>query len=145
MLRAIPLLILPIAAYFILDIIVFPGEIGANGQAQPNSTGMAMSHVLLQFTLISERAVTLTVKDALILGGLAFLFLEMMKATHGGTRTILDHFLSMLVFVGSLLAFLLLESAGTATFLILTAMTFLDVIAGFSITIRSVQRDISVS
>jgi hypothetical protein len=37
------------------------------------------------------------------------------------------------------------EQAGTATFLILTTMQLLDVMAGFTITVSTARRDFTVS
>jgi hypothetical protein len=53
----------------------------------------------------------------------------------------LDHILSMLVFIAALVEFLLVAQAATSTFVIIMLICLVDVVAGFSITIRTAQRD----
>jgi hypothetical protein len=48
------------------------------------------------------------------------------------------------VFVAYLVEFLQVRSAAHSVFFILMVITFVDVIAGFSVTIRSAVRDVSV-
>jgi len=50
----------------------------------------------------------------------------------------------MAVFVAALLEFLLLKGFGTLTFFLITLMTFIDVIAGFTVTIQGARRDFGV-
>jgi uncharacterized membrane protein len=58
--------------------------------------------------------------------------------------SIVDHTLSTFVLVGFLVSWLIFDWAGNSVFLILTVMSFLDVIAGFTITIASARRDLSL-
>jgi hypothetical protein len=82
--------------------------------------------------------------DLIVLLALVRLFLEVLKSTRTSTGSIVDHMVSTLVFVGALVMLLLVPFAGTATFLILTGITLFDVVAGFSVTIRSARRDIGL-
>jgi hypothetical protein len=59
-------------------------------------------------------------------------------------RSIIDHVLSLLVFIIFLVEFIMSTKATTSTFLLLTVISLVDVIAGFAITIRAAQRDIAV-
>jgi hypothetical protein len=52
--------------------------------------------------------------------------------------------LSTFVFIAFLIEFLLVQAAANSVFFILMAITFVDVIAGFSVSIRSATRDVSV-
>jgi hypothetical protein len=79
-----------------------------------------------------------------IMLGVITLYLELMKSTRTNTGTIAEHALSMVVFILFLLEFLLVKIAGTSTFLILTLMSLLDVVAGFSITVASARRDFTM-
>jgi hypothetical protein len=79
-----------------------------------------------------------------ILFGVIALYFEIVKSTKTGTATIVEHALSMLVFITCLMLFLFLQKAGTSTFLIITLMSLLDVVAGFNITIASARRDFSM-
>ena len=56
----------------------------------------------------------------------------------------LDHILSIATFVVALVCFLLVDYAGTATFFILTLMTLVDVIAGFTISLFAARRDLAI-
>lgn len=82
--------------------------------------------------------------DLIVLLALVMLFLEVLKSTRTSTGSIVDHMVSTLVFVGALVTLLLVPFAGTSTFLILVAITLFDVVAGFSVTIRSARRDIGL-
>jgi len=82
--------------------------------------------------------------DLIVLLALVMLFLEVLKSTRTSTGSIVDHMVSTLVFVGALIMLLLVPFAGTSTFLILVAITLFDVVAGFSVTIRSARRDIGI-
>ena len=76
--------------------------------------------------------------------GLILLFVEIFKATRTGTASIVDHLLSVGLFVVCLVELILFEAFGTATFLVLTMMTLIDVVAGFTVTITSARRDIGL-
>jgi hypothetical protein len=78
----------------------------------------------------------------MILAAVALLFIEILKATRTGTASLADHVLSMLVFVIYLVEFLIVPGAAHSVFLILTVIAFIDVVAGFSITISGARRDI---
>ena len=79
-----------------------------------------------------------------ILLGLVALFIELFKSTRTSSVSIIDHILSTFVLVGFMVSWLIFEWAGNSVFLILTVMAFLDVIAGFTITIASARRDLSL-
>lgn len=83
--------------------------------------------------------------DLLLMLGVVFLYVEIFKATNAGTASIVDHAISVLVFIIFLIEFIVVENAGTSTFIILALMSLLDVIAGFTITISSARRDFSVN
>jgi hypothetical protein len=50
----------------------------------------------------------------------------------------------MIVFVVALILFLIWPLAATSLFFLITMITLLDVMAGFSVTIRAARRDYSV-
>jgi hypothetical protein len=52
--------------------------------------------------------------------------------------------LSFVVFVGALVAFLMWPKAATSTFLLMLVICAIDVIGGFSISIRAAARDYTV-
>ncbi len=96
------------------------------------------------YDMMSGATFALSSGDVLILVSLGLLFLEVIKAASIGTATILDHILSTGVFIIALVEFLLVKQAGTAVFLILVVMCLIDVVAGYSVSIRSARRDLNV-
>ena len=82
--------------------------------------------------------------DVLVALGLLALYVEMLKATRTGTSSVIEHSLSVIVFVLFLVEFIVVPGAGTATFLLLGMMALLDVIAGFSISIFAARRDLAI-
>ena len=99
---------------------------------------------LLSLDLMSGARWTLTVSDALIMLGLVLLYVEIFKSTRTSVGAVINHTLSMLVFVLFLVEFIVVDVAGTSTFLILTLMSLIDVVAGFTVTIVAARRDFSV-
>ncbi|WP_019961066.1 hypothetical protein [Woodsholea maritima] len=79
--------------------------------------------------------------DILIVLGLLFLFIEMLKAPSTGNSTLVNNLLSTMVFVVALLAFVLHPLFATSTFFILMLMTLVDTMAGWFITAISARRD----
>ncbi len=96
------------------------------------STGMA-----------SGATFQLLASDALITAGLFFLFIEILKATRIGKAAVVDHMLSVLVFVVFLVEFLIVPEAATSVFFILMIIALIDVIAGFTISITGARRDVA--
>lgn len=98
---------------------------------------------LITISMVSGATFELLISDVLITVGLFFLFIEILKATRIGTTALLDHMFSVLVFVAYLVEFLVLQPAATSLFFILMAISLIDVIAGFSISITGARRDVS--
>jgi hypothetical protein len=100
---------------------------------------------LFNLTLPSGAGWTPTWSGIFVMFGVVALYFEIIKSTKTGTGTIVEHGLSMVVFIICLMLFLLYQPTGTSTFLIITLMSLLDVVAGFNITIASARRDFSMS
>ena len=133
MLLAIPLLILPFALYNL----AMTGLFGIGGIAVLDSE-------VLSVNMLSGATWTLAFGDLIILIALALLFVEILKATRPGSRALLDHMLSMVLFVVALVEFLLVQGAATQIFFILMTIIFIDVVAGFAVSIRTASRDLSI-
>jgi hypothetical protein len=127
MFRSIPFLVIVVIAYNVIALV----------------TGPALSAAVMAATLPSGAAWSLSVGDLLILAGVALLFFEIVKASRS-RRAGIDHALSMVLFVVALLEFLLVRGCGTSVFLIITALTLIDVIAGFTVSISTARRDIAI-
>jgi len=96
-------------------------------------------------TLPSGGVWQITLGDMLLTVALIVLFFEVVKSTRTGGKSVVDHALSMIVFVACLILFLVWQPAATSLFFLITVISLIDVIAGFSVTIRSARRDYSVS
>jgi hypothetical protein len=71
------------------------------------------------------------------------LFFELLRSTRGGRASILNHAFSVMVFIGTLLLFLMVKGYGNSVFFIFMSMSLLDFLAGFIITAVSSRRDLS--
>ena len=80
--------------------------------------------------------------DLLIFVAVLLLFVEIIKATYTSTASLLDHGLSMLVFIACLIEFLMVPTAYTSVFFFIMLATLIDVVAGYTIGIRVARRDI---
>jgi hypothetical protein len=71
------------------------------------------------------------------------LFVELLRATRSSNASIMNHALSVLVFITAILLFITVKGYGNSIFFLYTAMTFLDFMAGFIITTATTRRDIA--
>ncbi len=104
--------------------------------------GSLVDYVLFEFGLISGAVCRLDINTLFIIIGLHALYFEILKSTWSSASTIINHALSLIVFIIFLVQFIVMKQAGTASFLILTFMSLLVVVAGFTVTISSARRDI---
>jgi len=124
-----PLLLIPFAVYNMIAFLT-PGV----GWTAPVAT----------VHMMSGQDWVLTWEDLLLAFAILLLALEMIKSTRMGIRSIVDHALSMALFIAMLVEFLLVQRAGTSTFFLLTMIGLVDVLVGFIVSIRSSQRQIEV-
>lgn len=106
--------------------------------------GMAWSSVVLTVPMQSGASWTITAGDLLIALSLVFLFFEVLKATSTSQRSLFDHLLSTVVFVAALVEFLLVKEAATSVFATLLMISLVDVLGGWSVSVRSARRDFTV-
>ena len=85
---------------------------------------------LFSVPLLAGRSMAVSTGDLLVLLGIILLYVEILKATRLASRVIIE--------------FIAVPKAATSTFLILMALCCVDVLGGFTITIRTAQRDISM-
>lgn len=130
-------LLLSIPLYFYLLIVANLVMFGGTPEAP------AINIILKQFTLPSGAVLTLTISDMLIVCAVVFLYIETFKATRTSVLSIIDHALSLLVFVVFLIEFIVVERVGNTTFLIITIASLMDVVMGFTVTISTAKRDIA--
>jgi hypothetical protein len=94
--------------------------------------------------LMSGQDWTVTPEDIILALAILLLAVEVIKAARLGVRALMDHILSMLLFIVMLVEFLLVQRAGTSTFFILMVISLVDAMAGFIITARTAQRDVQI-
>ncbi|MEN0068040.1 MAG: hypothetical protein AAGA48_38275 [Myxococcota bacterium] len=94
---------------------------------------------------IGVRAIwPISASDLLLGFGLIMLFFELLKSTQTQRASLVNHGLSLLVFVAGLIEFLLLPQFATSTFFFLMLMALLDTLAGFIVTVATARRDVSL-
>lgn len=110
------------------------------------SGGMLETESLVYDTVLPSSAeIFFKVGDIFVVIGLVALFFEIIKASRPAAGTVIDHMLSTATFVVALVEFLLVPFCGTVTFFLLTVMCLIDVVAGFTVSILSARRDLSVT
>ncbi|RKE80086.1 hypothetical protein [Rhizobium sp. AG855] len=126
---AIPLMIVPFVFYNAVML----------GSGLPS-----FAATLVTVPMLSGAIWTMTLSDVLVLTALVALFFEVLKATMSNRGSLINHMLSMLVFVVFLVEFLLVRDAATQLFFTLMVIAFIDVVAGFTISNRAAGRDVSI-
>ncbi|MGD2272544.1 MAG: hypothetical protein PVI06_19245 [Desulfobacterales bacterium] len=106
--------------------------------------GAFLNQILWQVTLMSGAVWRFTGNDLLLSLAVVFLYLELLKATKTSAASVLDHGLSLAVFIIFLLEFALIPEVGNSAFMIIMLIALLDVVAGFTITISTARRDFGI-
>ena len=132
-LRALPLIALPLILYNVL--LVFAG-----GSAADDFFRMP----LFSLPMIKGATWSFTRGDLVLFVTFMVLFIELIKATYTATSSLVDHGLSMLVFIACLVEFLVVNAAATSVFFFVMLAALIDVVAGFTIGIRVARRDLSI-
>lgn len=81
--------------------------------------------------------------DVILTLSLLLLFAEVLSATGVQQSSIVNHSLSLIVFIVGLFEFLTWPACATPVFFLIILMSCLDVLAGFIVTIAAVRRDLS--
>jgi hypothetical protein len=100
---------------------------------------------LVTLVMVSGNEWRIAYGDAYLMLSLIFLFVEILRSTKTGTDSLLNHALSAVLFVVSLLLFILIDGFGNSVFFIFTMMTALDFMAGFIVTTVSARRDFGLT
>ena len=124
-----PLLLIPFAIYNIIAFLM---------------PGVSWTGALTSVHMVSGGDWSMSAGDMLVTLAILLLTGEVLKSTRIGIRTVLDHALSLVLFLAILVEFLLVKQAATATFFLMLVISFVDVLGGFAVTLRSAQRDLTV-
>ena len=136
MLIAIRLLVIHVVIY---AIVIGFGVLGSGGLA---AAQQALSEPLFSIPMVSGSAWNVGTGDLILFLSLILLFFELLKSTSSQKVAIINHALSMILFVFCLVAFLLFKGFATSTFFLILTMVMLDVLAGFIVTIISARKDL---
>jgi len=98
----------------------------------------------VQLPMVSSDIWNVTWGDVFLLSSMGLLFVELLRATKTGSESIMNHALSVVVFVAALLLFIIVPGFGNSVFFLFMSMTFLDFMAGFIVTTVTARRDLSV-
>ncbi|PHY13744.1 hypothetical protein CSW58_03795 [Caulobacter sp. B11] len=101
-----------------------------------------LSEQLFTIHMTSRAEWVVSLGDLLLAGALVVLFVELLKSTTSRKIAIINHSLSMVLFIVCLVEFLLAPAFATSVFFLLTVMVLLDVLAGFIVTIVAARRDV---
>jgi hypothetical protein len=135
MFAAFPLLALPVLVYNLIALTLSGGFRSVDANAR-------MTEQLFSLRMTSQVEWPVSLGDLLLAASLVVLFIELLKSTTSRRIAIINHSLSMILFIVCLVEFLLAPAFATSTFFLLTIMVLLDVLAGFIVTIVSARRDV---
>ena len=131
--RAIPLLVLAFVLYNAIVLSLGPEVVTDQS-----------NHLLFKIRLLSGGEWGFGWGDFILLVTLILLFIEIVKSTFTTTSTLIDHELSMIVFIAVGAEFLTVPQAATSVFFLILMATLIDVIGGYTIGIRVARRDLNI-
>jgi hypothetical protein len=138
MFKAFPLLAVSAAVYNFFGIALV-----ASGKAATANDSLTRAAFTVPMPMNAQWPVS--GGDLLIGFSLVLLFFELVRATHSDRVAIINHSLSMILFIICLVEFLLVPGFQTSTFFLISLMVLLDVLAGFIVTIVSSRKEIDVA
>ena len=141
MLVALPLLLIPVVLYNIVVLSsLFTG--GDHTNLAAGGADAILRDPMFSIPMASGTSWNVGVGDLILLLSLILLFFELLKSTSSQKVAIVNHALSMILFVVVLVEFLLIKGFATSTFFLIVTMVMLDVLAGFIVTIISARKDL---
>jgi hypothetical protein len=120
---AAPLLLLPVAAYNILAAIL--------GGFAGLSVNLALAESRFELATASGGEWPVSLADLMVAAALIVMFVELIKSTPNRRVALVNHILSIALFIGCLAELLFVTACATSTFFLITLMVLLDVLAGF--------------
>jgi hypothetical protein len=124
-----PLLLVPFAIYNMIAFL---------------TPGVSWTAAAATVHMMSGQDWVLSFEDLLIAFSIFLLWIEIIKSTRLGSRSVMDHILAMALFIAMLVEFLLVKQAGTSTFFLLMIIALVDVLSGFIVGMRSAQRQVEI-
>ena len=121
------------------NIVILFGATGGGGMAEADAI---LRDPLFSIPMTSGANWSVGVGDLILFLSLILLFFELLKSTSSQKVAIVNHALSLIVFVVCLVEFLLIRGFATSTFFLIVTMVMLDVLAGFIVTIIAARKDL---
>lgn len=116
-----PLLLIPLAVYNIVVLLM---------------RDVSLSEPVLRLPLLSGAEWPVSLGDMLLAFAALMLLLEVAKGARPGSKYLMDHLLSLIVFGAAAAEFLLLPRFGTSIFFLLTLFALVDFLAGVTLRRR---------
>jgi hypothetical protein len=126
-----PLLLIPFAIYHMIAFLM-------------QDVSWSASLYFMPVALKSGVAWTGTLSDAFLAFSLLMLMFEFVKSARHG-KSLVEHFLSLLLAGGTAAEFWMLPQFGTSTFLLFVVICFVDVFAGLAASLRRARRAVVVA
>lgn len=133
-LRIIPLIVI---SFIVYNLVVLFGDASTSAE-------VILGKHVFSITMPSGAAWVFSVGDLIILLTMILLFAELIKSTYTSSTQMVDHGLSMIVFIACLVEFLLVKKATSSVFFFILTAALVDVVAGALIGIRTARRDLNI-
>jgi hypothetical protein len=124
MLAAIPLLVIPVGAYVVLALTLGGGLLSTHAQAR-------LSNPLFHLATTGGGVWPVSTADLLLAAALVAAFLDLIRGVGNRRAAMVNHALSVGLFVACLAAMLVAPAFANSTFFLITLMVLLDLAAGF--------------
>ncbi|MHB0771035.1 hypothetical protein [Bradyrhizobium sp. 5.13L] len=112
-----PLLLIPLAVYNIIAFLM---------------PSVSFSDVLFTVPMITGESWPVTLADLLLALGVVLLLLEVVKGARPGSKFLMDHLLSLIVFGAAAAEFVMWPKFGNSTYFLLVLMAMADFFAGIA-------------
>ncbi|WP_027575200.1 hypothetical protein [Bradyrhizobium sp. WSM1743] len=112
-----PLLLIPLAVYNIIAFLM---------------PSVSFSDVLFKVPMITGEAWPVTLADLLLALGVVLLLLEVVKGARPGSKFLMDHLLSLIVFGAAAAEFVMWPKFGNSTFFLLVLLAMADFLGGIA-------------
>ncbi|UWU68867.1 hypothetical protein [Bradyrhizobium sp. NC92] len=112
-----PLLLIPLAVYNIIAFLM---------------PSVSFSDVLFKVPMITGEAWPVTLADLLLALGVVLLLLEVVKGARPGSKFLMDHLLSLLIFGAAAAEFVMWPKFGNSTYFLLVLLAMADFLGGIA-------------
>ncbi len=133
MFAAAPLMVLPVVAYNLL-------AVWLGGGFYARAANVRLTAPIFQLATAGGGAWPISAADLLLAAALLVLFVELIKAARGPRLALVNHGLSLIVFVACLAEMLISPAFATSTFFLIALMVLFDVLAGFLVVLGGQRR-----